>query len=1314
MTILVVLCSISLKKGLLTLSFPIGHEESPPVPGEELFVLPLSFGQERLWFLNQLEPGSPAYNVFMAVQLTGHLDQDALQKSLSEIVQRHEILRTTFSLVDGQLAQIIASQSSCQLIRKDMRDLPQDQRETEVAREVEKEAGHSFDLVHGPLFRATLLWLATDEYMLLLALHHIIFDEWSSGILKRELGLLYNTYRLGQPSPLPELSLQYADFAVWQRQVILEPAIAQQLAYWLRQLAPPLPQLALLTDRPRTTLRSTQGANKRFILSPGLLQRLKELGQREGATLFMALLAAFSALLYRYSQQEDILVGTPITNRNQAELEPLIGFFLNTLVLRIDLSDQPTFQELLSRVRTLALQAYANQDIPFDKVVDALHKEKKLDQQQLVQVMFSLEDAADEPLHLSGLTSRRRDVEMLTTKFDLDLSCTEDAEHGLTGSFTCATDLFDEATILALAEHFTLLLEQICQHPTLPIRQLSLLSRFEREQVLFTWNKTQASSPRDKCVHELFEEQVTRTPDTVAVVGEEWVFTYGELNARANQLARHLRQLGVGPDVLVGLCLERSLELIVGLFGILKAGGAYVPLDPTYPQNRLAYLLEETRVPMLLTQQHLLGNIPTCGAGVICLDSDWPEIAQQRTANLSCNIQPQNLAYVIYTSGSTGAPKGVLTTHQALTNYVQFAVSAYGITVRDRILQFASINFDASTEEIYPCLVQGATLVLRTGAMPESAQAFLQTCQQQSLTCLSLPTAYWHALATQLGTQPTDLPACLRLVIIGGEAAHLHQLSLWQHAVQGKMCLVNTYGPTEATVIATLYEVEPQEKLTTASLTIPLGRPIANTRVYVLDPFLQPVPPGVPGELAIGGTGLARGYLRRPDLTATSFVPDPFGPLPGQRLYLTGDRVRYTRHGLLEFLGRMDHQVKIRGYRVELAEIETCLLQHPAVRTCAVILHEDVYGAQRLVAYCVSDAAKEVSPKELQRFVQERLPHYMVPTLFVALEDLPLTPQGKVARHALPQPDIRQLTRDTEFSAPRTPLEMQLAALWNDLLHLEQISLEDNFFTIGGDSLLSIFFVMRAQQAGLPLKAQDVLQHPTIAALASLLEQQPGKDYRPLTQSQQWFLETYLAAHPEHWHLTIALEVAQPITPMQLEQAVQRIIDEHKPLRLCCNRTSTGWQQYSAETSTQESTAWFDLAHLAQEEQIHAIKATISRTQRDLNTCTGALAGVVYFDLGSRRPGLLFWNLHLLILDLLSSGSLLTALAGQQGLVAADQAEQASAPQQFAEQLTCFFQEPGQTRNWPLFTSMEEDLLDPLKEHVWHYLATLQEALADD
>lgn len=1281
------------------MSFP-NEAEAP-----EIFVFPPSFGQERLWFLYQLEPTSPSYNVFTAIRLRGQLDQQALQESLHEIVRRHEILRTTFSVIDGQLMQVIAAQRSCQLALKDLRVLPSEQREAEMQREVEHEAERPFDLQHGPLFRATLLLLHPDESVLLLACHHIVFDEWSAGMLKHELSLLYHAYHFGQPSPLPELPLQYADFAVWQRQRVQEPEITRQLAYWQRQFGHDIPLLELPTDHPRRAARSSLGATQRFTLSPALSQ----LGQQQGATLFMTLLTAFSILLYRYSQQADIVIGTPITNRNQAALEPLLGFFLNTLALRIDLSGQPSFLALLSRVRTLALQAYANQDVPFDQVINALHK----NQQEIMRVMFLLEDTADDTLNMHNLVAQSLEVETHRAKFDLILSCTEDRQHGLKGSFTYTTDLFDEATIASLSAHFAFLVEQICQTPTLPISHLPLLQASERQQLLAMWDTTQVNYPRDTCLHTLFEAQVARTPTALAVSTPDEQITYEELNRRANQLARYLHSRGTRTERIVGLCLERSLAFIVAVLGVLKTGAAYLPLDPSDPPERLSTVLTAAQVSLVLTLQCWQQDLPpSASATTICLDVVAEQIALADDENLDLPAHPAQLAYVLYTSGSTGEPKGVMIEHASLVNYL-FWVNTSLLGSEPLNLPFTTRPiFDASLKQFLAPLLRGMSVwVFPPDVLQQPRALWLALAHLEHAGFNCVP-AFWQAMLDALTSEPQLQNAARNLshLIIGGEAVSAENiartLKLLPH-----VRITNVYGPTEATANAS------QSSITSAD-TISLGQPIANTQLYVLDPWLQPVPPGVPGELAIGGVGLARGYLYRPDLTAVSFIPDPFSPQPGQRLYLTGDRVRATHHGALEFLGRIDHQVKIRGYRIELAEIEKSLAQHPAVRQCVVIAHTDAYHVSRLVAYSAVDPLVEHAPRALRSFLQERLPAHMVPALFVILENLPLTPHGKIDRRALPAPDLTQLEREAPMSTPQTQLEQQLAAMWRDLLHIESIGLEDNFFEIGGDSLLSIFFALKAQQAGLPLQPQQVWQYPTLGDLASLLEQSqpPSRTYLPLTQDQQWFLETYLPTHPEHWHLTAILELAQPIMPMHFEQAVQRLMDQHAPFRLRCAHPNTGWQAYLAEPGGMEmaTTSWFDLAHLSQTEQRQMITTKLNDEQNRLNTHQGPLMSVFYFDLGEQQPGLLCWHLHFLILDHLVDGALLAALAHQEH-ASAHASEQASTPQQLAERLAHVLLQPEHARSWPLLTASAAKVFPTsLKEQVQQYLTELQAMLVSD
>ncbi len=1201
--------------------------------------IPLSFAQQRLWFFDQFEAGKSFYNLPGAIRLKGKLNVAVLEQTFNEIVNRHEALRSTFTEVQGQPIQVIATSGTrLRLPVIDLRELPQSDREAAVKQLSAKEAQQPFDLERGPLLRTSLLKLSEEEYVLLLTMHHIVSDGWSIGVLARELAAIYEALSAGNQPPLPELPVQYADFAIWQRNWLCGEVLQTQLAYWKQQLEGAPPLLELPADRPRPPIQTSEGATQSLLLSQELTAALKNLSQREDVTLFMTLLAAFKALLYRYTGRTDLLVGSPIANRNRAEIEGLIGVFVNTLVLRTDVSGDPTFRELLLRLREVTLGAYAHQDLPFEKLVEELQPDRSLSYNPVFQVMFQLRNNPMPPLDLPGLTLSLLEVETNTTQFDLSLDLEEVGER-LQASVEYSTDLFDRATITRMLGHLQTLLEGIAANPDQHLSSLPLLTAAEKQQLL-EWNNTFAQYPQDKGIHQLFEEAVERSPDAVAVVFEGEELSYRELNARANQLARHLRSLGVEPEVLVGICVERSPLMVIGLLGVLKAGGAYVPLDPNYPKERLAFMLEDSSVQVLLAPEKLLEKLPPHSARVVCLDSGWEEIAFYSSENPRCSVKPENLAYVIYTSGSTGKPKGVLIEHRSLVNYTTAAIAEYGIEKRDRVLQFASISFDASAEEIYPCLTSGATLVLRTDSMLDSAGVFLEKCRTWNLTVLSLPTAYWHELTALLSQETLVLAPSLRLTIIGGEKALAERLKTWIERVGQQVRLVNTYGPTEATVVGTICELSAAD----ATLReLPIGRPIGNVQTYILDCNGQPVPTGIPGELHVGGAGLARGYLNRPELTEEKFIPSPFSNKPGSRLYKTGDLTRYRPDGNIEYVGRIDNQVKIRGFRIELAEIEAVLSQHPAVRESAVLVWFEANARKRLVAYVVPDAREQNSSlpsSELRQFLQERLPEYMVPSAFVLLEKLPLTPNSKLDRKALPAPDRDRHELEEAFAAPSTAIEKILAEIWAQVLGLEQVGIDDNFFELGGDSILSIQVISKANQAGLWLTPKQLFQHQTIAQLAAVTDTDGTQQSEqgliigevPLTPIQHWFFEQNLS-DPHHWNQAVLLELQQPLEPALIESVLQELLKHHDALRLRFARRESGWQQDLANPDEVAPFTCIDLSSLPPEEREAAFQTAATQLQVSLNLSEGPLLRAALFDLGKNQPNRLLLAIHHLAVD---------------------------------------------------------------------------------
>ncbi|WP_447980433.1 amino acid adenylation domain-containing protein [Candidatus Nitrospira bockiana] len=1236
---------------------------------EGVYVFPMSFAQQRLWFLAQLEPDSSSYHMPVALRIVGALDVAAMEQSLREIIRRHEVLRTTCATIDGQPVQVIGADPSVPLSIVDLRGTPEADREAAVERLARQEAQRPFDLTKGPLLRVHLVRLGGLDQVLLLIIHHIIFDGWSAAILAQEFAAIYPALAAGRPSSLPPLPIQYADFAHWQRQWLQGPMRDRELAYWRDRLAGAPDRLELPTDRPRPAVQRYRGARYRFALPSGVVERLESLAREQGATLFMALLAGFQILLGRYSGQRDFCIGTPIANRPRLELEGLIGFFVNTLVLRARLEGHPSTLEVLGRARETVLEAQAHQDLPFEQLVEALQPARALSHSPLVQVMFALEHRVP-PLEIPGLSIHLFDVDPGAAPFELSLEIVPGPSE-YQAILEYSTDLFEEGTIRRMANHFLLVLDGMTARPEVPVDDLPLLTEEERAQFLIASSALDTphsalpiplcgASPAlgtphsalrtHPCVHELIEAQAVRTPEAIAVALEDRALTYRELDARANRLARELRRRGVGPDVLVGLCLERSIEMIVGLLGILKAGGAYVPIDPTHPKARTAAVFNDAGVRLVLTQERCLAQLPDAGIECLCLDRDWSVIARHPGEPGASGVQPENLAYVLYTSGSTGRPKGVLITHGSLASYVRYAREAFGLEPSDRVLQFASVTFDASAEEIYPCLASGAALVLRTDGMLESVPAFVRACAHWGITVLDLPTMYWHELTARLAGE-VQVPPALRLTIIGGEQARADRLALWAGSV-GRACrLLNTYGPTETTIVATCADLTGAA----AADPVPIGRAVAQAQAYVLNGTMQPVPIGVPGELYIGGAGLARGYLNRPDLTAETFVPDPFGAAPGGRLYRTGDRVRRRADGQLEFLGRIDHQIKLRGLRIELGEIEAQLRAHPAVRDAVVLLREES-GARRLVAYVVGEPAG--SANELRRFLQDRLPDYMVPAAFVFLSALPQTPAGKVDRSALPAPAI--LTR--REGAPRLPstrAEAVLAEIWSGVLGKSDITVHDNFFELGGDSILSLQVVARARDAGLRLTPRQIFQHQTIAELASVAGEpgtravdhvSPGAEV-PLTPIQRWFFEQEIP-NRHHWNQALLLEGQGEIRVAALEEAVRALVEHHDALRLRFVREGDRWRQrYAADrpTDSEPAVVRVDLSDVPAEQQRARLEAAIDEWQRRLHLAEGPVLRAVWFDLGPRRSGRLLLVIHHLVVDAVSWWILLEDLQAAYG-----------------------------------------------------------------
>jgi amino acid adenylation domain-containing protein len=1045
-------------------------------------IAPTSLSQQALWVLGQVLPEASVYNESDVFRLRGALDIEALKEAVNEIVRRHQVLRTRFAVENGEPVQVIVPELKVPLEVTDLSAFPPCERETEAQRLARDEAQARFDLEHGPLIRMRLLRMRNDEHWLVQTMHHIIRDGGSMVVFAHELSALYGAHSLGQPSPLPELPVQYADYALWQREQLQREVLKEQLAYWKQKLAD-LPLLELPTDRPRPVAPSYRGGRIAFELGEELTRGLKELRRQEETTLFTTLLAAFQVLLYRYSGQEDIAVGVAIAGRTRPELKGLIGYFVNMLVLRADLSGEPSFREYLARVRRQTRDAYAHQDVPFAKLVEELTPKRDPSRNPLFQVSFVKGTEPGERAELRGLTVDTVETKGTeTVKFDLNLSAVEE-DQKIRVVIDYATDLFDASTIERMAGHWRVLLEGIVADPAQAISRLPLLTAAEREQLLTQCNATAADYPRDTCIHQLFEAQVRRTPEATAVVFEAQQLIYSELNARANQLAHYLRTLGVGPEVLVAIAMERSLELVVGLLGILKAGGAYVPLDPSYPAERLAFMLADTRAPVLLTQKQLLGRLPTHAAHTLCLDRDRATIATQPNSNPAPSSTADNLAYVIYTSGSTGTPNGVMIEHRSLVNHMLWMQRRFPLETCDRVLQKTPASADAAVWEFYAPLLNGACLVIADPGAHRSPTEIVNAVVQGGITVLQLVPSMLAAILDEPGIR-----SCLSLhrVYCGGEALST-QLVRRFHA-QSRAELINLYGPTEATIDSTFWVCTADDE----GYAERIGRPIDNVSAYVLGPAREPVPVGVVGELHLGGDGVARGYWRCADLSHDRFIANPFDPPPAGRLYRTGDLARFYADGTLGFVGRRDQQVKIRGRRIELGEVESCLAQHPKLSDAIVVVHGRVPGDARLVAYVVRSANAPVTAAELREFVASRLPDFMVPAAYVTIDAFPRLPNGKVDRKRLPVPPRDGSAADSAlYAAPGDGVEEQLAAIFGEVLGLDRVGVHSNFFELGGDSLLAVQTLSRVKAAfAASISIRSFFSAPNVAQLARQIEAQ--------------------------------------------------------------------------------------------------------------------------------------------------------------------------------------------------------------------------------
>jgi len=1140
---------------------------------------PLSRNQSALWFLQQLSPGGTAANASVLLGIQGPRDTRVLHQALEQLATRHPSLRTTFGARQGVPFQRVHPSGPIELAEADASSWTWDELQARAV----KAAEIPFDLERGPLWRAQLFARSRTEAYLLLAAHHIAVDGWSMKVLVDDLKRLYAGEHTRQPHASSGSTARYTDFVRWQDDLLAGPEGHRLLTYWRDRLSGELPVLDLSHDRSRLTMRRDHTAWHEFGLTHDLTQRLRALAKAEGTTPYVTLLAALQVLLSRSTGLEDILIGSPMAARASGAFAETVGDFVNVVVLRDQVSGGATFRALLQQAKHTVLEAIAHQDYPFALLVEHLQPMRDLSRAPLVQVLFVWQklkvmadltagarddaggtSAADTRVHFEPYL-----MPQSAGQFDLTIEIA-DASGPLRGYFEYNPDVFDAATIARMQEHFQALLEGIVDQPNQSVADLPLMTPEERHQVLVAWSATRASHTEPRCLHQLFDAQVVQSPDALAVVSEEQRLSYRELQRRANQLGHHLRTLGVGPDVVVGLLVERSPELLVGLLGILKAGGAYLPIDPDCPPKRIAAMLNEAGAATLVTQQHFVPRLADHQAHFVCLDTAWSLIDREPGEPPANATNDDDLAYVIYTSGSTGTPKGVMVEHRSVVNYAEAIASQSRLAPGDRLLQLASVSVDTAAEEIFACLVTGATLVLRTGSMLDSVAGFLQKCRDWRVTVLDLPTAYWHELTAWLYGESLEFPPEIHTVVIGGERALRQPLMAWRQCVDPRVRLLNTYGPTEVTVAATICDLSSSESRREPLREVPIGRPIQNVQVYVLDRNLQPVPIDVPGELFVGGVGLARGYLNRPDLTEERFIRNPFSANPAARLYRTGDLARWLPNGALEYVGRVDRQVKIRGYRIELQEIESVLEAHPEIRVAAVEAREELPGDRRLVAFLVSAPGSALSVNQLRAFLKEQLPDYMIPAAFVELDALPLTSSGKIDRKALHAPVNSRagvLNLKTEYVAPRNHTEQLLAHVWGEILDISDVGVHDNFFELGGHSLLATQMFSRLRslfQTEPPLRA--VFETPTIAGLAQWLTDQrahgpnspavppitpvPRDGSLPLSfaQERMWFLHQ-LAPESSAYNIPASIRLFGPLNKAALAYSLNELVRRHESLR---------------------------------------------------------------------------------------------------------------------------------------------------------------------
>ncbi|HEX8131372.1 MAG TPA: amino acid adenylation domain-containing protein, partial [Pyrinomonadaceae bacterium] len=1210
---------------------------------------PLSHGQQALWFLYEVAPESRAYNVAVALRLSGELDAEALGLSFQSLVNRHASLRTTFSNAPGQPVQRVHERAEAALRFEDAEQWD----ETELHERLSAEAHCAFNLETGSLLRVHLFRRSPDAHVMLLVAHHIIADLWSLAVLMRELSEFYRAEINGTHASLAPLTLQYTDYVRWQQGLLAGAEGATLAAYWKRELADAPTALDVPTDRARPRMQTFNGASHTLRLDAELTGRLKQLSRSHEATLYVTLLAAFQLLLRRYTNQDDFLIGSPTAGRASAHFSNVVGYFVNPVVIRARPAGNPTFAEFLRQVRSTVLGAFEHQNYPFDLLVKELQPERDPSRSPLFQVMFDLQQT-HLPQHVALAAAAAREetaarmqsnalnleplaLEQRIAQFDLSLTVAE-VEGELSASFEYNTDLYDASTIRRLLGHFDTLLQSIVANPGERLRDLAFLTGAERRRLLVEFNDNVAARPDRRCVQHLFEAQAAQTPEAVAVVFNGERLTYGELNARANRLAHHLRSLGVAPEMRVAILLERSLHLIVSVLGVLKAGGAYVPLDPNYPSERIAFMVRDAQAPILLTQRWLLKDFDVSGTRIVCFDESHDELMRASAENLAHEMDDENLAYVIFTSGSTGQPKGTMISHASLINAYLAWEEAYRLRADTTShLQMASFSFDVFAGDLLRALCSGSRLVLCPSELLLAPDELYELMRRERVDCAEFVPAVFRGLLQYVEETGKRLDF-LKLLAVGSDSWYAHEHEMAARYCGDQTRLINSYGLTEATIDSTFYEARPGALHPDASM--PVGRAFANTQVYLLDSHLQLVPFGVPGELYVGGAGLSRGYLNRPALTAERFIPHPYSDEPGARLYRSGDLARYLPDGTIELIGRIDAQVKIRGFRVETGEIETALAGHPHVSDVAVVAREDVAGEKRLVAYCVG-AEETLDSGELRSYLKERVPEFMLPSAFIMLKAIPRSPNGKIDRRALPVPEAARRDMDERFVAARTDVERLLCDIWAGVLRRERIGVNDNFFELGGDSILSLQVIARTRQAGLGLTPRQLFEYPTVAGLASVARTTQINDAEQdaltgdvaLAPIQEWFFEQEFP-NPDHWNMSLLLDARARLDAALLEKAFGHLVRHHDALRSRFVRQADGWRQFIGEPDAAHRFVQVeDLSTLAAAERRTAITQRANEAQAELELATGTLLKAVLFEAGEGRAQRLLVVIHHLSVD---------------------------------------------------------------------------------